>query len=481
MTNETNEEKSRADAMTDERRMALGSLITEWFGKQDDGGRLLAAFDYCDSRAIDLLIDEAIAPAIADAVQVARAASPVEQHEAAPADVNQLLEAAALGLERAGMLDCMRIVRGMKPGYPKQRAPAAPLEGTGNGADGFTYATKQATACAACGEHKHTPLRIDWMGGYVCLTCIDRELVSRAPRTEVAGAVPQPIGPHDVTTSAGGRGYIAEFFAKRLCRHDFGRYIDERLAADFACALAKYLMEHDTSPSVDAAAAPADHISRTGKLVDAAARDDERADALQDMAFAHGLQLGWQFGSNDARADYEAALKARDGYVKVLRDTRAAASQPAAELTPREISALRELKKLGEHRYFAIRSAIAEAWPIVERLTSRTPPAQSAAAAGQEAVAWVRKHPDTGELSGDWLWNDVIEQCRKDSGVWFPLGFLTAPPAQVATRQGLTDEQIIECAGKYRIDHYGDYSRNASEHTRDLLAFAHALLDGAKQ
>ena len=45
-----------------------------------------------------------------------------------------------------------------------------------------------------------------------------------------------------------------------------------------------------------------------------------------------------------------------------------------------------------------------------------------------EPVAWVRKHPATGQLSGDWLWNDVIEQCRKDSGVWFPLGFLTAPP-----------------------------------------------------
>ncbi|MDN7900134.1 hypothetical protein [Burkholderia cepacia] len=43
-------------------------------------------------------------------------------------------------------------------------------------AEGFTYATTQATACASCGEHKHTPLRVDQMGGYVCLTCIDREL-----------------------------------------------------------------------------------------------------------------------------------------------------------------------------------------------------------------------------------------------------------------------------------------------------------------
>jgi len=41
---------------------------------------------------------------------------------------------------------------------------------------GYTYASKQATKCAGCGEHRHTPLRIDAMGGYVCLTCIDRKL-----------------------------------------------------------------------------------------------------------------------------------------------------------------------------------------------------------------------------------------------------------------------------------------------------------------
>lgn len=57
-----------------------------------------------------------------------------------------------------------------------------------------------------------------------------------------------------------------------------------------------------------------------------AAQSDDRIDALQDMAFAHGLQLGWNFGLNGARADYEQALKARDGYVKVLRETRAAPS-----------------------------------------------------------------------------------------------------------------------------------------------------------
>lgn len=40
----------------------------------------------------------------------------------------------------------------------------------------YSYASKQRTACAVCGERKHTPLRRDEMGGYVCLTCIDERL-----------------------------------------------------------------------------------------------------------------------------------------------------------------------------------------------------------------------------------------------------------------------------------------------------------------
>lgn len=36
------------------------------------------------------------------------------------------------------------------------------------------------TTCAGCGQHKHTPLRRDEMGGYVCLSCVDRELSHRA-------------------------------------------------------------------------------------------------------------------------------------------------------------------------------------------------------------------------------------------------------------------------------------------------------------
>ncbi|WP_252959783.1 hypothetical protein [Pseudomonas simiae] len=44
----------------------------------------------------------------------------------------------------------------------------------------------------------------------------------------------------DLSTSEGGRGYIAHLFKTALKRHDFTAYITERLAADFACALARH-------------------------------------------------------------------------------------------------------------------------------------------------------------------------------------------------------------------------------------------------
>jgi hypothetical protein len=50
-----------------------------------------------------------------------------------------------------------------------------------------------------------------------------------------------PVTSHNLNTSAGGRGYIADLFKYRLNRHDYTRYIDERLAADFACTLSVWL------------------------------------------------------------------------------------------------------------------------------------------------------------------------------------------------------------------------------------------------
>lgn len=50
-----------------------------------------------------------------------------------------------------------------------------------------------------------------------------------------------PIIRYDLKTSKGGRDYIAEYFAKRIGRHDFSPYIDKMLSADFACVLAQHL------------------------------------------------------------------------------------------------------------------------------------------------------------------------------------------------------------------------------------------------
>ncbi|WP_432778256.1 hypothetical protein QZL74_15585 [Burkholderia gladioli pv. alliicola] len=60
--------------LTDERRAALSSLITNWFSTLDADGRLIFEFDYFDVSKIDELIDQAIAPTIADAVECVRAA-----------------------------------------------------------------------------------------------------------------------------------------------------------------------------------------------------------------------------------------------------------------------------------------------------------------------------------------------------------------------------------------------------------------------
>lgn len=55
---------------------------------------------------------------------------------------------------------------------PPQEQEAVPK----GGLERWTYASIQETECAQCGIRKHTPLRRDEMGGYVCLTCIDKTL-----------------------------------------------------------------------------------------------------------------------------------------------------------------------------------------------------------------------------------------------------------------------------------------------------------------
>ncbi|WP_186040616.1 hypothetical protein [Burkholderia gladioli] len=70
--------------LTDERRAALSSLITNWFSTLDADGRLIFEFDYFDVSKIDELIDQAIAPTIADAVECVRATSSAAGAELPP-------------------------------------------------------------------------------------------------------------------------------------------------------------------------------------------------------------------------------------------------------------------------------------------------------------------------------------------------------------------------------------------------------------
>ncbi|WP_310634858.1 hypothetical protein [Burkholderia cenocepacia] len=64
-------DKNRTDALTDDKRQALGEALTEYFAALDRGigsdtpDQILSLFDYHDSRNVDDLIDRAIVPTIA--------------------------------------------------------------------------------------------------------------------------------------------------------------------------------------------------------------------------------------------------------------------------------------------------------------------------------------------------------------------------------------------------------------------------------
>lgn len=73
----------------------------------------------------------------------------------------------------------------------------------------------------------------------------------------VEPAVSQGEPQFDLSTSKGGRGYVAWFFGNRLLprpRHDFDDYCKNVLAADFACVLARHLaaQPQEAAPSQDA-------------------------------------------------------------------------------------------------------------------------------------------------------------------------------------------------------------------------------------
>lgn len=70
-------------------------------------------------------------------------------------------------------------------------------------------------------------------------------LAQAAPVVEPGAQAGREAAPpeFDLSTSAGGRGYIAWYFTNVMKRHDFNRYIHDTLAADFACVLARWLRD----------------------------------------------------------------------------------------------------------------------------------------------------------------------------------------------------------------------------------------------
>ncbi|WP_175969638.1 hypothetical protein [Burkholderia sp. BCC0322] len=244
----TTTDNSRADALTGDKRQALGEALTEYFAELDRNigidtpDRILSLIDYHNDRFIDDLIDRAIVPAIF--------ASPVEQHEAAPAGAAMLDWAVRrwdaevknrplTNVHRRSLDDTWRqVVRHcggddvslLGPRHDdllaaSAPAPSAPLEGTGNGADNEYQVSIDvrdlfAYLRAAWREGQHydredTPDQADsWSAAsdYANKT-IDRwtsmrPIVSRAPRTEVAGAMREgwklvPIKPTGVMKDAG--------------------------------------------------------------------------------------------------------------------------------------------------------------------------------------------------------------------------------------------------------------------------------------
>lgn len=84
----------------------------------------------------------------------------------------------------------------------------------------------------------------------------------------------KPSAVNAFKTSEDGRKFVAEYFTKFLLRQDFSSYINEHLAADFACALADGL--HALQKHCDAFAAQA------------AFQRDARLGALKELAKVEG-------------------------------------------------------------------------------------------------------------------------------------------------------------------------------------------------
>lgn len=116
-------------------------------------------------------------------------------------------------------VDKIHVARALLAVQPEQ---AKPVEALPEGE--YTYASKQATHCAGCSKYKHTPLRIDAMGGYVCWTCIDQKLGSLLGEFGYPGVAAQPLQARPVAFGKTVE-HIAAWFDARANVKYSGRFI----------------------------------------------------------------------------------------------------------------------------------------------------------------------------------------------------------------------------------------------------------------
>lgn len=515
------QQQSRADALTDDQRQALGESISEYFGKldSDEGirapeGRILRAFDYCDSRNVDDLIDRAIVPALSisanetgaegatwyDRWQAECTRDHGEYDENAPiADrlrwwvpksarhgtilLEDDLREAADELSRSPAMaaeaqtDWRELSRRL---YVELFHCDQQMRSTRD-EDGEPHWTQSTAVRDVLADAKAAlDLPIGTLGA---LFAIQRGFGAQAAMAAVAPADERAAGmPDEVRDSMMDSQYLAGVTAGWNAANADDPNAALKKIHDAYSGYLNPLRDWQKAgrPGAPATPATADeraeciawanangftkyHESmcaaweeRARRAAASAAPADDARECLMDVVSHHeNIVAGFaaqRLAAEEAQDNDTAGYWKREIDVahrmKAQAERALAAASPAAERMTAALQALSaDVHTLGDgwandeamiglaKKYLRVEPKPASPelslWRdfVLLAITDAAPQPAQAASPAAEAVAWVRKHPDTGELSGDWLWNDAIEQCRKDSGVWFPLGFLGARPA----------------------------------------------------
>ncbi|MDN7892370.1 hypothetical protein QZM93_27545, partial [Burkholderia cepacia] len=344
-----------------------------------------------------------------------------------------------------------------------QPAPSAPLEGTGNGAEDWTAFDWLRTEISAidCWYRGDPSYEHDayWMKERALNLVNEAEKLYRSPRTEVAGGVP----PENKTEPS-------DVFVRSYARQNVMHALRWIQSASPAHGILTHLIEYfdrSHTPSADAAAAPVDvTCARMGHGVVSIAdcfNPELQEPGLIFMELPEPREIGLDTGdvfpegarapadktlayvsfANGAAVDQTIAVLQR---IKVKHFGAAPADEPSeleqvvaclgddaatlrhsdeyVEMADNMEAAARLLESLAEDR---AADEMCNRWPW-QRGTS-----QPAAAAGQEA------EPAAEIVRERFAGRDHWDVKIFDRTIKHGTKLYTAPPAQVATRQGLTE------------------------------------------